>query len=92
MLINTVSEAQSAEYPSHALPDPADQPPRLLPGGRCHAQVMCSNIGKDEDMRPLLLQTGEVPSTAAEQAGAPDQLGSGHRQEDVQGGDHDNGQ
>ena len=42
-------------------------------------------------MRPLLLQTGEVPGTAAEQAGAADQLGSGHRQEDVQGGDHDNG-
>ena len=50
---------------------------------------MCSNIGKDEDMRPLLLQTGEVPSTAAEQAGAADQLGAGHWQEDGQGGDHD---
>ena len=43
------------------------------------------------DMRPLLLQTGEVPSTAAEQAGAADQLGAGHRQEDGQGGDHDHG-
>ena len=43
------------------------------------------------DMRPLLLQTGEVPSTAAEQAGAADQLGAGHRQEDGQGGDHDDG-
>ena len=44
------------------------------------------------DMRPLLLQTGEVPGTAAEQAGAADQLGAGHRQEDGQGGDHDHGQ
>ena len=51
---------------------------------------MCSNIGKDEDMRPL--QAGEVPGTTAEQAGGADQLGPGHRQEDVQGGDHDHGQ
>ena len=43
------------------------------------------------DMRPLLLQTGEVPRAAAEQAGATDQLGAGHWQEDVQGGDHDHG-
>ena len=58
-----------AGYPGHAIPDPGDQPPRLLPGGGCHAQVMCSN---DCGHEPLLLQTGEVPSTAAEQAGAAD--------------------